>query len=226
MCGRYTLRYPERLPLPAELLRRIDDGHQQGRDEALLLPRYNIAPGQRVLLVDRDADGDRRVGTATWGFRPRWLSGRRAPINARAEGAADKPMFRGAFRRGRCLVPADGWYEWQARAGGPKQPFFFHRPDDAVLWLAALAATDAAGERTMALLTTGANAVSRPVHERMPLVLGDDAAAAWIEPGAADATLRELLAASPDEAIEAHPVARTVNRPENDTPDLVQPLGE
>jgi putative SOS response-associated peptidase YedK len=214
MCGRYTLRDPRGHRWLAEV---PDD---------LGAPRYNIAPSQRVLVAGTDADGARRVAGARWGFRPRWLdSDRRAPINARAESAADKPMFRGAFRRGRCLVPADGWYEWQARPRGPKQPWFFHRPDDGVFFFAGLAATDAEGERTMAILTTDANGVAAPIHGRMPVVLADDAAAsAWLDPNAAESTLRDLLAPAADGDTEAWPVGRVVNRPDNDRPEVVRPV--
>lgn len=214
MCGRYTLRDPRGHRWLAEV---PDD---------LGAPRYNIAPSQDVLVAGRDAEGERVVRSARWGFRPRWLSSdRRPPINARAETAASTPMFRSAFRRGRCLVPADGWYEWQARERGPKQPYFFHRPDDGVFFFAGLAATDAEGRRTMAIVTTDANAVAKPVHGRMPVVLpGDDAAAAWIDPDTAQSTLADLLAPAPDAATAAHPIGRAVNRPDNDGPQLLEPV--
>lgn len=227
MCGRYTLRNPERIPTPAELLERFGRDHA---DEAagLLVPRYNIAPSQRVLVVGRDAAGEQALRPATWGFRPRWLSAeRKAPINARAETAPDKPMFRGAFRWGRCLVPADGWYEWQARDSGPKQPYFFRGADDAVFWFAGLAATDAAGARTMAILTTDANRVAQAVHGRMPVVIADDeAACVWLDPDAAKSTLRDLLAPARDDLVETNPIDRAVDRPQNDGPELVRPLAE
>lgn len=227
MCGRYTLRNPERIPTPAELLERFGRDHA---DEAavLLVSRYNVAPSQRVLVVGRDAEGEQALWPATWGFRPRWLSAeRKAPINARAETAPDKPMFRGAFRHGRCLVPADGWYEWQARDSGPRQPYFFHGADDAVLWFAGLAATDAQGARTMAILTTDANRVAKHVLARMPAVLADDEAArAWLDPDAAESTLRDLLVPVRDDLVETYPIDRAVNRPQNDGPELVRPLAE
>ena len=214
MCGRYTLRDPRGHRWLAEV------------PADLGAPRYNITPGTDVIVAGQDADGRRVVGGAHWGFRPRWLDGdRRAPINARAESAADKPMFRSAFRRGRCLVPADGWYEWQARGRGPKQPYFFHRPDDAVFFFAALAATDAEGRRTMAILTTDANGVAAPVHGRMPLMLPDDAAAStWLDREAPESAVRELLAPPDDAVTEPYPVSRAVNRPENDGPELVRPV--
>ena len=216
MCGRYTLRDPRGHRWLAEV------------PADLGAPRYNIAPGQDVLVVGRNAETGRVVGGARWGFRPRWLqAGRRAPINARAETAATTPMFRAAFRRGRCLVPADGWYEWQARERGPKQPYFFHRPDDGVFFFAGLAATDADERRTMAILTTDANAVAAPVHGRMPVVLADDeAAAAWIDPDAAASTLQDLLGPAADAATQTRPVGRAVNKPDNDRPDLVAPAAD
>lgn len=214
MCGRYALRNPRGHRWLAEV------------PADLGAPRYNIAPGQDVLVAGRDADGNRMVGGARWGFRPRWLpSGRRAPVNARAETAASTPMFRGAFRRGRCLVPADGWYEWQARERGPKQPYFFHRPDDAVFFFAGLAATDAEGGRTMAIVTTDANGVAAPVYARMPVVLpDDDAAATWLDPDASASTLTDLLAPAPEATTAAHAISRAVNRPDNDGPELVRPV--
>lgn len=221
MCGRYTLRHPERLPTPAEILRRVDERRER---ETLLAPRYNIAPSQRVLIADRDADGARVIRPATWGFRPRWYAaGRRAPINARAETAAEKPMFRGAFRNWRCLVPADGWYEWQAQEQGPKVPHFFHRPDDAPFWFAGLAARDADGEPTVAILTTDANAVARAVHARMPVVLADEAAEAWLAPDADRPALQGLLGPVPDALVERYPIGREVNNPANDGPGLIAP---
>lgn len=211
MCGRYTLRNPR--------------GHRWLRDEIESAPaRHNIAPSQRILVVGRDSNHEMVVGQATWGFHPRWLADdRKSPINARAETARDKPMFRSAFRKGRCLVPADGWYEWQKQAEGPRQPFFFHRPDDAVFWFAGLAATDARGERTMAILTTDANALAHEVHSRMPAVLpNDETALAWIDPAAEESALQELLEPVPNEVIEAYPVSRRVNKPENDDAKCVE----
>lgn len=225
VCGRYTLRHPERIPTPAEILEWVDERQRRELEASgLLAPRYNIAPSQRVLIADRDADGARTVHPATWGFRPHWLpADRKAPINARAETVANKPMFRGAFRKGRCLVPADGWYEWQPQPQGPKVPHYFRRSDDGVFWFAGLEAAGADGEPTMAILTTDANAVAKPVHGRMPVVLpNDEAADAWTDPGAAESTLRDLLAPAADDLIEAYPIGRAVNRPQNDGPELIE----
>lgn len=218
MCGRFTLRNPR--------------GHAwlAATPDELGAPRYNIAPSQPLVAVARDREGRRVVRGVDWGFRPKWLTGnRKAPINARAEGLADKPMFRRAFAAGRCLIPADGWYEWQAQEAGPKQPWFFHRPDDGVFWFAGIAARDADGRANAAVITRPSAVAFAAVHERMPAVLrDDDAAAQWIQPNAAREQLLELLMpGSPkprDDALglEMVPVSRAVNRVSNDGPELVK----
>lgn len=230
MCGRYTLRHPERLLSPEQLLEQIDErrrrqGQDQGENpDVVQRARYNIAPSQPILVVGRDAEGERVTRIATWGFRPKWLQrDRRAPINARAETVATTPMFRQAFRRSRCLVPADGWYEWQAQPSGPKVPYFFHRPDDEAFWFAGVATTDAAGEPTAAILTTDANETAAPIHSRMPLVLPDDeTAAAWIDADAPATQLEELLRPPGARLLETYPVSRRVNKPANDDPECIE----
>lgn len=205
MCGRFVLRQPSHPwlhDLPPELER----------------PRYNIAPSQWIAAVGNDRAGDRRVRPALWGFRPPWLDERRkAPINARAETVATAPMFRRAFARGRCLIPADGWYEWQAQDGGPKQPQFFHRRAEGLFWFAGVATRDGEGRTTAAILTVDADETARAVHPRMPLLFPDDeTAAAWIDADTGAATLRDLLRPPEIGALEYVPVSRRVNRPEND----------
>lgn len=213
MCGRYTLRSPTGH-------RWIDPDVGGG-----LPPRYNIAPSQQVPLVGRDRGGERVTRIALWGFHPHWLpAGRRSPINARLEGVAERPLFRGACARGRCLVPADGWYEWQAADAGPKQPFLFHRPDDAVFFFAGVAARDADGRTTFAIVTREADAPSSRVHARMPAVLADDEAARqWLDADGATAAVGALRATTAGE-MRIEPVSRRVNRPDNDDPRCVQPV--
>lgn len=217
MCGRYALRNPR--------------GHDwlAAASDDLGAPRYNIAPGQPITVVARDRSGARVVRAVNWGFRPHWWQeARRAPINARAEGVADRPLFRRAFAHGRCLVPADGWYEWQASESGPKRPYFFHRPDDAVFWFAAIAARDAQDRPNAAIITRAAASGFAGIHERMPAVLtDDDAAATWIDPATdRDRLLALLLAGDDDMGIVTHAVGRAVNRPENDGPELVASVDE
>lgn len=212
MCGRFALRAPHH-PWLDDLL------------PALERPRYNIAPTQTVPAVGRDREGQRRVRSAIWGFRPHWLADkRREPVNARAETAATTPLFRQAFRRGRCLVPADGWYEWQDRHDGPNQPYFFHRPDDALFWFAGLATRDSEGMTRIAVITTEANTPAAAIHSRMPVVLTDDAVAAeWIDPAASAEAVAALLQPPASETVEAYPVSRRVNRPDNDDPRCITP---
>lgn len=213
MCGRYTLRDPSRHPwlrdCPAELA----------------VPRFNIAPSQSIAVVGRDREGKAVAGAARWGFRPRWLdSGRRDPINARAETVAEKPLFRGAFARGRCLVPADGWYEWQASGEGPKVPHFLRLADGRPFAFAGIATRDAEGQRTAAILTAPAHGDARDIHPRMPLVIADDTdARRWLEAEAEPALVEDLVARLEGTGIAFHPVSRRVNRPANDEPGLVEP---
>lgn len=214
MCGRFVLRHPRHPWLDGM-------GPELGR------ARYNISPSQAIPAVGRDAEGQRRVQSATWGFRPRWLDERRkAPINARAETAATTPMFRRAFAHGRCLIPADGWYEWQAQESGPRQPYFFQRPGAERFWFAGLAARDGEGHLTAAILTVEANEAARAIHPRMPLVLaGDERAAGWLDPHADVAGLAELLRPPAADVIEIRAVSRRVNRPENDVPECIAAAG-
>ncbi len=211
MCGRYTLRNPTGH-------RWIDPQIAGG-----VPPRYNIAPGQQVLTLGRDREGERVTRLAVWGFHPHWLpAGRRAPINARIEGAAERPLFRRACAAGRCLVPADGWYEWQTADSGPKQPWLFHRPDDALLFFAGLAARDENDRPTLAILTRDADARCAPIHQRMPVVVpSDEVAAAWLE-AETPADAIEVVAAADAGALSIDPVSRRVNRPENDDPACVR----
>jgi putative SOS response-associated peptidase YedK len=157
MCGRFTLFAPTEqvaetftVPVPE------------------LFPRYNIAPSQPVAVV-RAAPGRRQLLVCKWGLVPGWSRDGKGFINARAETAHDKPAFRSAFRKRRCLVPADGWYEWKAE-GRRKQPYLFGPTDGRPLAFAGLWEAGRAGLAldTCAILTTGANELAAPVHDRMP----------------------------------------------------------
>lgn len=215
MCGRFTQRHPE------ITWRRI---HEQ-LSGFLRQPRYNVAPGQGVALLHAGAAGA-AVELARWGFRPRWLAdANKAQINARSETAAEKPMFRDAWRRDRCAVPADGWYEWRALAGG-KQPYYLRRADDAPFLIAGLRTvwSDAEGEHaTFALLTRAANEAVAPVHARMPVLLGAEDYPAWLDPAASAAALTALVdAPAPELRIVA--VSTRVNSPRNDDADCIAPV--
>jgi putative SOS response-associated peptidase YedK len=204
-------------------------------------PRYNIAPSQDVVVVRQTTDRARRISLLHWGLIPSWAKARNVGarmINARSETAAEKPAFRTALRRRRCIVPADGFYEWGAlsegRAGeGEKStrvPHFFRRPDGALLALAGLWeewADPQTGElvESCTLLTTEANAAVRPVHHRMPVLLARPDHGLWLDPGETDAAsvLGLLVPASPDE-LEGIEVSTLVNNPGNDEPACIAPV--
>ena len=225
MCGRFTLALsPEEI---AQLL---------ALDEALdaelgLRPSWNVAPGREIVTAVQETPAAPRVPRAcTWGLVPAWSKdpdAARRPINARAETAAQKPSFREAFRRRRCLIPADGFYEWQ-RTGARKRPWIFRAADAPGFCMAGLweTWTPPAGAplHTCTILTTAANALMRPVHDRMPVILAPDDHARWLtaSPEAA-AGLRDLLRPFPAERMEAWPVGTLVNSPRNDVPECTAP---
>lgn len=223
MCGRFAqFSDPEALAqrLEAELV---------GQPPA---PRYNIAPGGPVLACRTRPDGCRELRPLHWGLIPSWAKDRRTGyrmINARAETAAEKPAFRAAFRARRCLVPADGFYEWQASAHG-KQPWYFTRHDGDPLCFAGLWEhwTDPEGGEQVestTILVTSANARVGQVHDRMPVILEPEAQARWLDPRLqARAPLQGLLRPCADALLRAHPVCRRVNRPGEDDPALIRPI--
>ena len=213
MCARYSLITPV-----VEIVRLFN----LPLDTAPRAPRYNIAPTQQVPVVV-SAPGGRALRDLRWGLIPFWAKDASKPmINARSETAAEKPTFRGSMRHRRCLVPADGFYEWQGPAG-KKQPFLFSPPGGGPLAFAGLwerwTGSDGAPLDTFAILTTAANAVVAPVHDRMPVILPPDAWAAWLDPATTDAAaLRPLLVPAPDELLTARPLSKHVSSVRNDDP--------
>jgi len=221
MCGRYTIT------TPVEALRRAFEFDERPN----LAPRYNAAPTQSLPVVRRSAAGRCAIALLRWGLVPSWAKdasiGARL-INARAEGVAEKPAFRAAFRQRRCLVPADGFFEWQAApASGPKQPFHIQAPDRRVFAFAGLWEEWRGPEgtiETFAIITTDANARLRAIHDRMPVVLDGGAYGAWLAPEAKAADLQALLVPAPDDALIATPVSTRVNRVANDDAACIAPL--
>jgi putative SOS response-associated peptidase YedK len=219
MCGRFAL-----FAMPEDLARHFG----VSIEDVALPPRYNVAPTQAVPVV-RAHDGRRQLVPAHWGLIPAWAKeaamGSRI-INARAETVSEKPAFRVAFRSRRCLIPASGFYEWQARGRG-KVPHFIRRADGGLLALAGLWERwqPAEGEpvESCAILTTTANAVMAPIHERMPVILDPSDFPAWLGEGEAGAdALRALLRPYPAEPMNAYPVTRYVNHPEHDDPRCLE----
>lgn len=194
--------------------------------------RFNVAPTDPVsIVVEKD---DRRAITAyRWGLVPFWAKDRSIGarlINARAETLAESNAFRESFERRRCLVPADGFYEWR-RDPGRRQPFVFRRVDGAPLAFAGLWSgwrDKATGEvlRTMTIVTTGANELMAPIHDRMPVVLAPEAWSMWLDPMLEDiAELHRLLVPAPEQDLEAYAVDTLVNNVRNNGPELIVPLG-
>ncbi|MDQ4060020.1 MAG: SOS response-associated peptidase [Pseudomonadota bacterium] len=219
MCGRYSLT------LPPEAVRRLF----AYADQPNFPPRYNIAPTQPILTV-RAERGARKAALARWGLIPGWVKDPnqfRLLINARAEGIADKPSFRAAMRHRRCLVPADGFYEWKKMPRGPKQPFYIRPRSGGLLAFAGLWETwmDREGGEidTAAIVTTGANAVLRPIHERMPVILPPDAWDEWLDECVPAKTAAALLKPVADDLLEAVPISTAVNSVANDGPLLHEP---
>ncbi|OYT69993.1 MAG: hypothetical protein CFK52_12465 [Chloracidobacterium sp. CP2_5A] len=217
MCGRYTLTTPQ-----PELLRRFGLDGAQGET----CPRYNIAPTQLVAVVFDDAP--MTLSAARWGLLPAWRKDATGPplINARAETLRAKPSFRESFRRRRCWVLCDGFYEWRKRPDGGTTPFRAVLADGGPFAMAGLwderIAADGAPQRSCAVVTTQANALLADLHERMPVILTPAEERAWLTETNLDA-LERLLRPYPAEAMRVYPVSRAVNAVANDNPALIEP---
>lgn len=221
MCGRYTLT------VSARLLGELFDLDEPPD----VSPRYNIAPTQQVLVVRRCDEGRRQAARCRWGLVPSWAkdpSGGARMINARSETIASKPAFRSAVRRRRCLVAADGFYEWQA-AAGRKQPYLIRFADRRPFAFAGLwerwRGPEAEPLDSCTIVTTEANPTVARVHHRMPVILSPEAYGEWLEPQVLEPTrLAELLRPHPDEGMEAFAVGLRVNSPANDDERCIAPL--
>jgi putative SOS response-associated peptidase YedK len=222
VCGRFTLSAsPEAVASAFSL-----------EETPQLRPRFNVAPGQQVATVEVAPEGGRRLVPRRWGLVPRWARDARIGsrlINARCETVAEKPAYRDAFRKRRCLVPADGFYEWASAGSGPRQPYWIARPDRGCIGIAGLyerwRGPDDVCLDSCTLLTTEASGSLRAIHGRMPVILPPEAFGAWLDPEAqAPEALLSLLHATPSTPLEAIAVSRRVNRPEHDDPDCIAPL--
>jgi putative SOS response-associated peptidase YedK len=196
-------------------------------------PRYNLAPGSRILACRSHADGRRELASFHWGLIPGWAKDRKfgnKTFNARAETVAEKPSFRAAFRQRRCLIPADVFYEWKTVPGG-KQPFAFRRRDEQPMTFAGLWeqwADPTSGERldSATIIVTNANPLVAAVHDRMPVILDPAHWAEWLDPGHRDrAKLAALLQPCPGDVLIGYPVDPAVGHPRCDGPAYLEPTG-
>ena len=222
MCGRYTLSASRAA---------IVEGFRIVVRPEMIRPRFNIAPSQPVAVVVHPERGERHLDYFLWGLIPFWAKDARIGnklINARCETAAAKPAFRAAMKHRRCLVLADGFYEWGA-PDGQKRPYLFRMASGKPFGMAGLWEVwhDPTGAEvhTCAILTTEANEVVRPVHARMPVVVPQGAHERWLDPRQrSPAELSDLLAASPPGEMTCWAVSEMVNSPANDEPACIVPL--
>jgi putative SOS response-associated peptidase YedK len=220
MCGRFAQRTPSKT-LAREF--QVDEMPD-------IEPRYNIAPTQDILSI-RQSDEGRETAMLKWGLVPSWakdVSIGAKLINARSETVTEKPSFREAFKKRRCIIPADGFYEWQ-RTGGKKQPFFFQMRDEHPFGFAGLwekwKAVDGQVLETCTILTTEANEVLRPVHDRMPVILHPEDYDLWLDDEPRKLGLMiELLHPYPSSEMVSHPVSTAVNSTNNTGAELMSPL--
>jgi putative SOS response-associated peptidase YedK len=218
MCGRYSITSAP------EAIRAVF----RYTEEPQFPARYNIAPTQPIPVV-RLIDGTRHFVLMRWGLVPSWVkdpANFSLLINARGETVCEKPAFRNAMKYRRCLIPADGFYEWQASGSGPKQPFYIHAKSGPVAF-AGLYETwiGPNGEEidTAAIVTTRANRALGPLHDRMPAVIAPDAFDLWLDCTNVDArTAEALIASAPDDQFEFWPVSTLVNRTANDHVRLIE----
>lgn len=216
MCGRYVIKSPP------EVLRALFGYLEQPNFPA----RYNVAPTEPVPVV-RMWEGKRQFALVRWGLIPAWVKDPRTfslLINARGESVNDKPAFRDAMKRRRCLFPADGFYEWR-RDGAVKQPYFIHAKDGSPLAFAGLWETwtgpNGEEQETAAIVTTAANRTLQPIHDRMPVIVPPEAQDFWLDPNVDAETASAAIVPARDDVLEAYEISSAVNRTANDSPDLI-----
>lgn len=220
MCGRFAQRTPTKTLAREFQVDEITD----------IEPRYNIAPAQDILSIRRTDEG-REAALLKWGLVPSWakdVSIGAKLINARSETVTEKPSFREAFKRRRCIIPLDGFYEWQ-RKGDRKQPYFFLMRDEHPFGFAGLWEKwrDADGQalETCTILTTEANEVLRSIHDRMPVILHPDDYELWLGGDARELDfVKELLRPYPGEEMVGYPVSTLINSPYGQGAELIKPM--
>lgn len=222
MCGRFSLQIDSRLLVEYFQLSHVDNRYQR---------HYNIAPGQSIAIIRQNDRGERYLEHAHWGLIPSWSKDKKIAnklINARSETADSKPSFRSAFKTRRCLIPADGFFEWMQSDG--KQPYRITLPDNGPMAFAGLWEhweSPQTGEflESCTILTTHSNKSLAFMHERMPAILQPDAYSVWLDQTEHQVVrLKGLLQPYPGK-LSFYPVSRAVNSPANDTADVIQAIG-
>lgn len=209
MCGRFTLKRPERVRFD-RLDRSVFDG---------LVPRYNIAPSQDILTVVQRGS-HREAAFLQWGLIPYWSKEPKGIINARVETIEDKPSFKESFERRRCLIAADGFYEWE-RVGKISQPYYFQMKDEAPFAFAGI--WDRWGDRSgCAIITTTANELLAEIHNRMPVILPNESFDLWLSGASRAADLKDLIVPFPADLMTSHPVGYEVNNTKTDDESLLR----
>ncbi len=221
MCGRFALKAPPR----------TIQQHFGLPETVDLSPRYNIAPSQDVAVIRHlSGRGYRQLDMLRWGLIPGWAKDMKISyrmINARAETLAQKPAFRTAFKKRRCIIAADGFYEW-LHSGKTKQPFFVHMKNSAVFGFAGLWESWNSPEGSIVesctVITTSANDLVRKIHDRMPVILHSARYEAWLQDSTKVETLQQLLMPYPAAEMEIYRVSSEVNSPKNDTMECIIPV--
>ncbi len=223
MCGRFTSNADDLTWEEYADLLGFDLSHK-------VAPRYNIAPSQPVEIVRvSPSTGKPELVPVKWGLVPSWAKdpsiGNKL-INARAETAHEKPSFRSAFKKRRCVIPATGFYEWQKQGTGPKQPYLIGMKAGGLFSMAGLwehwKAPDGGELQTCTILTTGANELMEPIHDRMPVILPSEAAKKWIDAESKPDELKSMLEPLSAEQMLAVMVSRVVNDPRRDEPGCIE----
>ncbi len=219
MCGRYSLTKP---------IKTLKEHFQATAFELKHGPRYNIAPSQQVPVILAGAQG-REIHTLRWGLIPSWAKDpdmANRLINARAETVHEKPSFRSSFRKRRCLVPADGFYEWQVRDEG-KSPQYIRMHTGGLFAFAGLWSEWDSGQetlRTFTIITIAANRELESIHHRMPVILLPEQYDRWMDPKTSPDPLKDTLRPLGEGLLDHYAISKTVNSPKNDSAECIEPL--
>ena len=215
MCGRFAMKDSQE---------KVMSDFQIQHSEVLLEPRYNISPSQDIPVIVQQ-DGIRRLENRQWGLIPFWSKTPKPMINARSETASEKPAFRHAFKKRRCLIPASGFFEWAIK-DGEKQPYFIFLKDKSSMAFAGLweewSAPDGKIVKTCAILTVEANSFLKIIHHRMPVILKPANCMNWLDPERTESSLKNFLIPIDPEYMGARKVTKRVNIPSFDKPDCIE----